>query len=715
MIRSFAAKHSISPALRHVVEASIALSVIAALADVAAISWVNSELSGTSGFVRLIIGTSVLILVPYFIYLLIIRTVIRPLANRLGWTPGLSLSIFYCLGLVPLDFLIARDISLHAALDSIQVAQVRFFTLRTDVLLIVILAGLAIGSLTGWLRARRERSLPAARLPRTARVTVAVIILVALAAPYIPVLLRGPVTTGTMPSGSPLAGRQANVVLISIDTMRADELGCYGAEITQTPNIDKIAGVSIVFDNAVTPIPMTGPSHMSMMTGLQPDKVVGHGVTSNGVPLPDGIPTLATVLDSAGYQTGAVIGGLPLSRVSCGLERGFHFYQDVFNDRIDTVMFAGFLRSTTVFRAVQKVLTLFGTTFPYIKKPADEVTDQAIGWLADKSSEPFFLFVHYYDVHGPYDSLEPFDSMYSVEDALRQQPPDHPYAYQEWKTHPMHDRESLADRRTRYRAETSFVDEQIGRLIDWGTESGLWENTLLIITSDHGEAFDSDYTGHINRLYESIVRIPMIIRDPRPTETARNESTVENTSGSGNRSDMLVNVSDIFFTVLSFLDVEPPESSIDGTTAAPGAVDNWGHDLADIWQSTPQSEGDRQGWDYVAMMTHGAPGPNDARIGRLFALRFPTWKLIYGPDAWPYYHEYQAFDVVNDPYETVDRFGVWDWTSGGGTSGDRQLAPEALAQWASTQRRNPSDENPDENSGVSLQDIEALRALGYIQ
>ena len=99
-----------------------------------------------------------------------------------------------------------------------------------------------------------------------------------------------------------------------------------------------------------------------------------------------------------------------------------------------------------------------------------------------------------------------------------------------------------------------------------------------------------------------------------------------------------------------------------------------------------------------------------ADIGRLFALRFPTWKLIYGPDAWPYYPEYQAFDVVNDPYETVDMFGVWDWTSG-----ERQLVPEALAQWASTQKRNASDENSANNYGVSLQDIEALRALGYIQ
>jgi arylsulfatase A-like enzyme len=667
------------------------------VADVTGIGLVNQELGGLIPGLQLFAGITLFTFFPYLVYLVVIRPIANFIAGRFRMSKRLAMSIFYCLAFLPIDFLVARDWSVYSALGVNAAVQVKFFTLRIDYLLLVTGVSWIIGFAMGIFGTSIKRLPDVPKPPhRTRGVVFAVVAAVILAILYLPPFMHGPSTIGTPPSGAKLTGRPANVVLISIDTMRTDELGCYGSQGAKTPDIDKIAGESMVFDNAVTSLPMTGPSHMSMMTGLQPDRVIGHGVTSNGIPLPENIPTLATVLESAGYETGAVIGGLPLARQLSGLQRGFHYYNDIFEDRLNTVVFAGFMRSTTIFRVWQRSLRSAKIVFPYLQKSADTVTDRSIAWLGENSSKPFFLFVHYYDTHGPYDPPEPFDTMYSPADSMKQLSSPHPFIYEEWVASPPNSIDDLAKRRALYRGEVTHVDREIGRMYDWGEKRGLWDNTLLIITADHGEGFDSDYIGHINRLYEPIVKIPMIIRDPESVSTL-----------SKVRSSRLVNVSDVFFTVLSYLKVEPPKSATDAATRSPGSIDGWDHDLIKINAEDTTPDADRYGWNYVPMLTHGAPSPKDVDIGRLFALRFPDWILIYGPDARPYYQEYTCFDLANDPDETVNAYTTWDWKAE-----EYLLVPEALKEWASTQGMDKSDAKVESDDP---QVMESLRALGYLQ
>jgi arylsulfatase A-like enzyme len=699
MHRGNSTNSPLTDVLKHLLYVSIVFSAIASISDIIGIALVNHELGDLIDMLRLFVGIAIITFLPYLIYLAIIRLLLNLLSRPSPLSKRFSSSIFYCLGLLPIDFLVARDLSVYSALSLNPDSQVKFFTLRPDLLIIVIVLSLIVGTASG-IGTTLKRPSGTVKRPLPSRIVIFTAIPLALMAIlYLPPLLHGPSTIGTPPSNAPLTGRSANVILISIDTMRTDELGCYGSQGAKTPNIDRIAGESMVFDNAVTALPMTGPSHMSMLTGLQPDRVVGHGVTSNGILLPDGIPTLATVLDRAGYQTGAVIGGLPLARELSGLERGFHYYNDIFEDRINTVLFSGFLRSTTVFRVAQRILRFTGFVFPYLQKSGNIVTDQAIGWLGDNSEKPFFLFVHYYDTHGPYDPPEPFDTMYSPDEALRQQSAPHPFIFKDWVTNPPASSQALADRRALYRGEVTHVDTEIGRIIDWGEKRKLWDNTLLIITADHGEGFDSDYIGHINRLYESIVRIPMIVHDPRSNEVSQL------------RSGRLVNVSDVFFTALAFLDIKPPDSAAVAVAKSPGSIDNWDHDLTDIRRTGKSTDGHHFGWDFVAMLTHGAPSPADVDIGRLFALRFPDWILIYGPDAYPYYEEYTCFDLATDPGETVNVYCTWDWNIK-----EHIMVPQALTEWASTQSLDKSDAHPEntaQNPNSQLSD--SLRALGYLQ
>jgi arylsulfatase A-like enzyme len=684
--------------IKHVVYVSIVFSAIASVADIVGIALVNHELGDLSEILRLFIGITLLTFLPYVVYLGIVRMIVRPLEKPSIFSKRLALPVFYCLGLLPIDLLVARDLSVYFALSANPGSHVKFFMLRPDLLILVIavswIVGIAVGITGTESRRRSQVSVKRPTRIRTAMLVAASVVILAIL--YLPVLLHGPSTTGTAPSNAPLTGRRANVVVISIDTLRSDELGCYGSKGAKTPNIDKIAGKSMVFDNAVTPIPVTGPSHMSMMTGLQPDRVAGHGITSNGNPLSDKIPTLATVLDSAGYETGAVIGGLPLTREYSGLERGFHYYNDIFEDTINTVFFSGFLRLTSVFRISQIIMRSVRIIPPNLKKPGNIVTDQAIGWLGDHASNPFFLFVHYYDPHTPIDPPVPFDSMYSPEEAWRQQPAPHPSIFEDWKAGSPEINMVLAEKRASYRGEVTYADREVGRLIDWGEERGLWDNTLLIITADHGEGFDIDYYGHINRLYESLVRIPMIIHDPRsPGETSQL------------RSDRLVNIADIFFTVLSFLKVEPPESAVQASAKSVGSIVGWDHDLTEFNRPDVISGEHQFGWGFVGMFTQGTRGTPDVDIGRIFALRFPDWKLIYAPDAQSYYDEYTCFDISHDPYETVNAFNVWDWKAAG-----HVLVPEALKEWASTQSLDKSGVNVASNDP---QVTDSLRALGYLQ
>ncbi len=244
-------------------------------------------------------------------------------------------------------------------------------------------------------------------------------------------------------------------MLVTLDTVRADHLGCYGDRQAVTPWLDRLAGEGLRFVNASSAVPLTLPSHTSLLTGLLPPH---NGLRNNGVgALRPGTATLATLLAGAGYRTGAFIGAFVLDH-RFGLKAGF----EVYDDEIERDPKAG-----TVLEA---------------ERPGREVVDRALAWLAKDASRPFFLWVHLYDAHAPYTP-----------------PP-------EWAArHPGRP----------YDGEISAVDEQLGRVLEALRRRGLDGRTVVAVAADHGESLgEHGELTHGLLLYEPTLHVPLLLRAP---------------------------------------------------------------------------------------------------------------------------------------------------------------------------------------------------------
>ncbi len=250
-----------------------------------------------------------------------------------------------------------------------------------------------------------------------------------------------------------------NVVLISFDTCRADHLGCYGYSPQLTPNVDALARDGVRFTSVITPFPMTLPAHCSMLTGSYP---ATHGVHSNSDRLGEANVTLAEVMRSAGYQTGAVVGGFPMSS-SFGVGQGFETYDDQFPPRqhVDDVA----------------------------ERKAEEVSRRGMAWLESHGSQPFFLFLHYYDPHYPYDPPAPFPATYD--------------------------------------GELAYTDVWVGKVIDKLRQLSLYDNTLVVLVGDHGEGLsEHGEREHGFLIYQNTLGVPMIVRAPGGPSNARVDENV---------------------------------------------------------------------------------------------------------------------------------------------------------------------------------------------
>jgi len=252
------------------------------------------------------------------------------------------------------------------------------------------------------------------------------------------------------------APQDLNVVVISLDTLRADRLGCYGFGGVETPNIDGLAADGLLFENATATVPLTLPSHSSIFTGLIPPH---HGVRDNGgFILDEAKTTLAERLKQAGYTTGATVAAWVLES-RWGLAQGFDHYSDHFD------------------LSKYKTISL-GT----VQKQGDEVMDLALEWLETVRTKKFFAWVHLYDPHTPYDPPEPYATRYA---------------------------------RQPYVGEVAYTDHVVGRLFDWLKQAGLWERTLVVVVGDHGESLgDHGESTHAFFIYDATTHVPLIIRTP---------------------------------------------------------------------------------------------------------------------------------------------------------------------------------------------------------
>ncbi len=247
-----------------------------------------------------------------------------------------------------------------------------------------------------------------------------------------------------------------NVVVITIDTLRADHLGCYGYHQIRTPNIDALAADGARFERAYSAVPVTLPSHTVMFTGTYPMLSGMHDFAANK--LGPGQPTLASVLKEHGYTTGAVIGSAVLDS-RFGLNRGFDFYYDHFD-----------------FNRLQE------SNLEEMERPGNLVTDVTLDWLSKNAQKKFFLWMHLYDPHYPYRPPAPYASEYK----------DRPYD-----------------------GEIAFADSQVGRLIRFLKSRGLYANTMIVLSGDHGESLgEHGEKTHGFFIYNATLHVPFIIHLP---------------------------------------------------------------------------------------------------------------------------------------------------------------------------------------------------------
>jgi arylsulfatase A-like enzyme/predicted Zn-dependent protease len=251
-------------------------------------------------------------------------------------------------------------------------------------------------------------------------------------------------------------GREFNYVLITVDTLRADRVHCYGFPYVDTPTMDLFASKGVLFERCIAQTPLTLPSHTSLMTGTLP---LFHGVRDNGGYLvPQELLTLAEIFKEKNYQTSAFVASYVLDS-KWGLDQGFDFYFDQFD--------------------LSKYKTI---SLGNVQRRGDEVINEALTWLENNKNDQFFTWIHLYDPHTPYDPPSPYKEQY----------PNRPYL-----------------------GEIAYTDSLLGQLWGYLEQNNLTENTILIFASDHGESLGEHQEGtHGFFIYQAGVHVPLIFVTP---------------------------------------------------------------------------------------------------------------------------------------------------------------------------------------------------------
>jgi arylsulfatase A-like enzyme/Flp pilus assembly protein TadD len=256
---------------------------------------------------------------------------------------------------------------------------------------------------------------------------------------------------------SPTA-KTPNIILITVDTTRADRMGFLGSQRGLTPNLDTLAKQSVVFTRAYAQVPLTTPSHAALLTGTYPQ--FSH-LEDLGAPLGKDLPYLPDLLHHHGYHTAAFLGAYILDPAAAapGFDRGFDFYDGHFHQRKPGE-----------------------DRYKSIERRAEDVANRALGWLSRHQQRPFFIWLHFYDAHDPYDPPEPFKTKYSSEP---------------------------------YDGEIAYTDSIVGSFVEVLRKHGLYENSVIAIASDHGEAFgEHGEERHGMFLYDETIHVPLLLKLP---------------------------------------------------------------------------------------------------------------------------------------------------------------------------------------------------------
>jgi arylsulfatase A-like enzyme len=297
-----------------------------------------------------------------------------------------------------------------------------------------------------------------------------------------------------------------NVILITLDTLRADHLGVSGYA-RSTPNLDQFANENINFTMAIAPASWTVPSHASIMTGLLPRQ--HQAMVSSGGILQDQYFTLAEAFAENGYATAAFIANEYACAGNLGFKQGFAHYSDLFWNVEDAIRWT-VLGEKLRFRILSNPQLNW---YDMGRKNADDINGELFSWLAKRPQRPFFVWLNYFDPHDPYSAPVPFDTKYGEKPALGDPGSFGLVGASDWQG-------TLSAQETAwqvdaYDAAIAYLDDRMGILFDQLKQQSLYDNSIIIITSDHGEAFgEHELYGHANSLYREVLEVPLFIRDP---------------------------------------------------------------------------------------------------------------------------------------------------------------------------------------------------------
>jgi arylsulfatase A-like enzyme len=305
-----------------------------------------------------------------------------------------------------------------------------------------------------------------------------------------------------------------SLLLVTVDTLRADHLTSYGYPRRTSPRIDALASRGVVFEHLIAPLPETSPTFASMLTGRWPAEL---GIRGNARPLATEARTLAEILSDAGYHTAAFVSGFPLVRKLSGLDQGFSHFDDAMPDPRGAV--AG------------------------VQRLADKTTDAALAWSRQTDRGPFFMWVHYYDPHGNYHPGPNYEELFVGEEIGPTISPDDVPLYQR-----VPGVTDAAVYIALYDAEIRKTDTEIGRLIDALEQDGRMSNTLVVLTADHGESLTEHgyYFDHGNELYTPSLHVPLVLSGPGIP--------------AGRRVEGVIRTPDLFPTLLDALSLATPEA-----------------------------------------------------------------------------------------------------------------------------------------------------------
>lgn len=330
----------------------------------------------------------------------------------------------------------------------------------------------------------------------------------------------------------PPSPSQTNILLIVLDTLRADRIGAYGYPLPTTPHLDALAQEGVLFTHAIAPSSWTLPTHASLFTGLEPHE---HGAEWDGLGTQP--VTLAEWLAGRGYRTAGFVANTFYAHRRTGLARGFHRYEDIFGSPLDAA-------ARTVFgrRILPRLAPRLGFHDLLGRKKASDINHRFLGWLdrrALQGDAPFFAFLNYFDVHMPYLPPDGHAARFSEEpDRITRRVPLH----HNTRVNGSADEPWLHAERAAYDAALRYLDEQVGALLAGLQQRGILENTLVVTTSDHGEALgEHQSVGHRMNLYREAIHVPLLLRlpgkahagmrNPRPTSLTQLPAMITQLAG----------------------------------------------------------------------------------------------------------------------------------------------------------------------------------------